>query len=102
MSSGMKLRSTIRAPARYGESESETPTAALLQSMRRAREASSDIKSPDQIEASSPERRPSHRPRPKQHVVEYNPALPPAAFPTLNEPVPTQVGTLTPIRWIIN
>lgn len=83
----MKLRSTIRAPARYGESnETETPTSVLLQSMRRTR-AQSHSASPnpyglnenDSIQA---------------HVVEFDPRLPPAAFPTLEQPCPVRTNLL--------
>ncbi|KAJ5578281.1 uncharacterized protein N7459_007245 [Penicillium hispanicum] len=91
MSSGMKLRSTIRPPERYGESEAETPTAALLQSMRRAREQSTDAQSQAPTESvPSPDQSYSRRPRPKPRIVQYDPTLPPAAFPTLSEPVPSR------------
>lgn len=63
----MKLRTHIRAPKRYGEEEeTPTPTAALLQSMRQAR---------GQAHETHDSRR-----------VEFDPNLPPAAFPTLEQP----------------
>lgn len=86
MSSGMRLRSSIRAPTRYGEGISPDKTATLLQSIRSAREQPNgeNGRSPDERNAKI--RRRSEPIRPK--TVEYNPNLPPAPFPTLDKPVP--------------
>ena len=86
----MRLRSTIRPPERYGEADAETPTAALLQSMRQARERSCDVQAQGNPgTASGPNGSYLRDPRARPRIVNYNPTLPPAAFPTLNEPVPT-------------
>lgn len=93
----MKLRSTIRAPSRYGGSESETPTAALLQSMRRAREQSSDVQSLDPTElGSGPSQRRPRKARPCEQTDRYHLDQTPAAFPTLDQPMPAAVGSPCP------
>lgn len=86
MSSGMRLRTSIRAPTRYGEGVSPDKTATLLQSIRSAREQPNgeDGQAPD--ERNTKIRRRSEPIRPK--IVVYNPILPPAPFPTLDKPVP--------------
>lgn len=96
----MRLRSVIRAPIRYGDfvegigGESEDETASLLQSMRSAREQGRTEDEPAQVEAYEPaqdnnnkkvrQRREPVRPK----IVDYDPNLPPAPFPTLSEPRP--------------
>ncbi|KAJ5752857.1 hypothetical protein N7520_009774 [Penicillium odoratum] len=79
MSDRMKLRATIRAPSRYGESNEESPTAVLLQSMRRARGESTLIQNPDG----------STRLFQRKPNIEFDPNLPPAAFPTVDLNRPT-------------
>lgn len=86
----MRLRTTIRAPTRYGEGVSPDKTASLLQSIRSAREQpnSEDATVPDK-DSTNVQRRPEPI-RPK--IVEYNPNLPPAPFPTLDKPRPSGVN----------
>ncbi|KAJ5628019.1 hypothetical protein N7490_010247 [Penicillium lividum] len=86
MSPRMKLRASIRAPKRYGETNEESPTAVLLQSMRRARGESTLIQNPDGSTRSF-QRKPN---------IEFDPNLPVAAFPTvdLNQPTCSKKGIL--------
>ncbi|KAJ5091545.1 hypothetical protein NUU61_006415 [Penicillium alfredii] len=83
MSSGMKLRRIIRAPTRYGE-EAETPTLALLQAMRNAREDPMDG-SQEPVELLGKGVR-VRRQKPRPPIVPFDPNLPPAAFPSLDRP----------------
>lgn len=82
----MNLRTTIRAPSRYGEGGSEEPTAALLRSIRSARGQSNgeDEETIEQPTTKIRHRKPPVRPR----IVDYDPNLPPAPFPTLDQPRP--------------
>lgn len=85
MGSKMKLRNSIKPPARFGELESEGSTAALLQSMRRARENGCD-EAGDLVELGNTasdvviRQRPTKR---KRESVPFDPSLPPAAFPSV-------------------
>lgn len=83
----MRLRSTIRAPVRYGEGESPDETASVLQSMRSARSQASTEDEPaegNNNDRNVRRRREQVRPR----IMEYDPNLPPAPFPTLDQPRP--------------
>lgn len=83
----MRLRNTIRPPTRYGEGVSPDSTAELLQSIRSGREQTNGEGAPT-LEANTTNIR--HRPSPiRPRIVEYNPNLPPASFPTMNEPRPS-------------
>lgn len=86
MNSGMDLRTTIRAPSRYGEGGSEDPTAALLRSIRSARGQSNgeDEQTIERPTTKARHRKPPVRPK----IVDYDPNLPPAPFPTLDQPRP--------------
>jgi len=77
--SGMKLRESIRAPVRYGEDESETPTRSFL---RPGTEEPYNEESVELEESGRPRRHKNRRPTP----VQYNPNLPPAAFPSIDRP----------------
>lgn len=83
----MRLRTTIRPPTRYGEGVSPDSTAELLQSIRSGREQSTGEGTPVPEQVTTNVR---HRPEPlRPRIVEFNPNLPPASFPTLNEPRPS-------------
>lgn len=86
MSSGRQLRCTIRPPIRYRESEAETRTSALLNSMHLAREVSASTYPQKFIPQNkiSASRRVAITTKPE--IVEFDPALPPAVFSTLSGP----------------
>ncbi|KAJ5658547.1 uncharacterized protein N7484_002196 [Penicillium longicatenatum] len=87
---GMNLRTKIRAPTRYGECSEESPTAALLQSMRRSRaEATDEIRKTSSPDGSHSLRREVKVEFQRKPLVEFDPSLPPAAFPTLDMTKPT-------------
>lgn len=88
MSSGMRLRTSIRPPTRYGEGVSPDNRASLLQSIRSSREQSNDEGTSDIGQRATTSRRRSVTVTICPKIVEYNPNLPPASFPTLNEPQP--------------
>jgi len=95
--SGMNLRTKIRAPTRYGESSEESPTAALLESMRRSRAETSDkTQDPDSPHESHPFQRQVRVEFERKPTIEYDPSLPPAAFPTVDI-TKTTVSTKTAI-----
>jgi hypothetical protein len=75
--SGMKLRDSIRAPVRFGEDESETPARNFL---RPGTEESYDEES---MELGESGRARLHKKR-KTTIVQYDPNLPPAMFPSLD------------------
>jgi hypothetical protein len=86
----MNLRTKIRAPTRYGEYSEESPTAALLQSMRRSRaEATDEIRKTSSPDGSHSLRREVKVEFQRKPLVEFDPSLPPAAFPTLDMTKPT-------------
>lgn len=87
MSSGMRLRTSIRAPTRYGEGVSPDKTATLLQSIRSARKQPNGEDGQASDERNTKIRLRSEPIRPK--IAEYNPNLQPAPFPTLDKPVPS-------------
>ncbi|KAJ5291671.1 hypothetical protein N7478_000922 [Penicillium angulare] len=79
MSSHMRLRSTIRPPNRYGEvSETETGSALVVDSTGPS-PRSNGRSGRDHIQA---------------HIMEFDPTLPPAAFPSLKQPRPLRVNGL--------
>lgn len=83
----MRLRARIRPPTRYGEGVSPENTVSLLQSIRSGREQSNgaEASTPEQSSTNARNRATAIRPR----IVEYNPNLPSASFPTMNEPRPS-------------
>ncbi|KAJ5682469.1 hypothetical protein N7462_005634 [Penicillium macrosclerotiorum] len=87
-----QLRSTIRAPMRYGEAEAESTTSDLLRSMHESREKiANDEPLQELAESSASSRKRQRHPSARPYVPEFNPNLPPAAFPSLtcvNESVP--------------
>ncbi|KAJ5618913.1 hypothetical protein N7510_002897 [Penicillium lagena] len=94
MSGGYNLRAQIHAPQRFCEADfenfSETPTAAVLQSMRRARSQSEDgdgetlfSSLPDADSRSTGGHQVSQR---APRIAPFNPNLKPAAFPSLKDP----------------
>ncbi|KAJ5806628.1 uncharacterized protein N7503_004230 [Penicillium pulvis] len=81
---GMNLRTKIRAPMRYGESSEESPTAALLESMRRSRaETTEGIQDSDNPHESHPFQRKLNVEFERKSIIDFDPNLPPAAFPTV-------------------
>ncbi|CAL5871713.1 uncharacterized protein PFLUO_LOCUS5966 [Penicillium psychrofluorescens] len=94
MNSGYNLRAQIHAPQRFCEADFEgsakTPTAAVLQSMRRARSQSEDgdddtllFSLPDADSRSTRGYLISQR---APRIVPFDPNLEPAAFPSLKDP----------------
>ncbi|KAJ5554005.1 hypothetical protein N7513_003964 [Penicillium frequentans] len=82
---GMNLRTKIRAPTRYGESSEESPTAALLESMRRSRAETTDEKQdPDSPHESHPFQRKLNVEFERKPIIDFDPSLPPAVFPTVD------------------
>lgn len=80
MSSRMRLRSTIRAPARFGEAEVDPMDSALYHSIRAAREKAT--KKPKSVQPVVSNK--FHRPVPaKPSSVPFDPTLPSVAFPSL-------------------
>lgn len=84
----MRLRTSIRPPTRYGEGVSPDNTASLLQSIRSAREQTNGEGTPDINQGTTTSRRGSVTVTICPKIIQYNPNLPPASFPTLNEPQP--------------
>ncbi|KAJ5987307.1 hypothetical protein N7451_011672 [Penicillium sp. IBT 35674x] len=83
--SGMNLRAKIRAPTRYGESSEESPTAALLESMRRSRAEITDARQdPDGPHESHPFQRKLNVEFERKPLIDFDPSLPPAVFPTVD------------------
>lgn len=83
----MRLRTSIRPPSRYGEGVSPDQTASLLQSIRSGREQTNGEEAQNRGQGTTNVR---HRAQPiRPRIVEHNPNLPPASFPTLNEPRPS-------------
>lgn len=76
----MKLRSTIRAPVRFGEAEVDPMDSALYNSIRASREkAAKKPKSVQPVVSNT-----IHRPVPAApSSVSFDPTLPPAVFPSL-------------------
>ncbi|KAJ6109328.1 hypothetical protein N7486_001562 [Penicillium sp. IBT 16267x] len=97
MSGSMNLRTKIRAPTRYGECSEESPTAALLQSMRRTRtETNNEIRDPDSPHNSHASQRKAKVQFQRKPNVEFDPRLPPAAFPTVDMTTTTiSIGSYT-------
>lgn len=85
----MRLRSSIRPPTRYGEGVSPDNAASLLQSIRSAREQKNGEGTPDINQVATTSRRGSVTVTICPKIIQYNPNLPPASFPTLNEPQPS-------------
>ncbi|KAJ5833827.1 hypothetical protein N7474_002138 [Penicillium riverlandense] len=94
MSSGYNLRAHIHAPQRFCEADfesfTETPTAAVLQSMRSARSQSEDGDG-DKLFSSLPDAdsrstRGHHVSQLVPRIAPFNPNLEPAAFPSLKDP----------------
>lgn len=82
----MQLRDSIKPPTRFGELETEDPTATLLQSMRRARANGCD-KDQHLLELANTASEVVLRqraPKPKLQIVPFDPTLPPAAFPSIS------------------
>lgn len=91
------LRRKIKPPARFGMSEADATTASLLQSMHKAREDS--VEGPEEFAAlPMPANRSGYRktaqlrPVDSAPVRESYPEQPPAAFPSLTEPRPSNPG----------
>lgn len=81
MNSDRQLRCAIRAPVRYGECATETPTSALLMSMHLAREQSLSADPTNTVsESLNPSLRRVKITR-KPEIIEFDPTLPPADFP---------------------
>lgn len=88
MNSDRQLRCAIRAPVKYSESGTETPTSALLMSMHLAR---GQLSSADPTNSVSKSPSPSFRRvqiTREPEIIEFDPTLPPADFSTLPEPWP--------------
>lgn len=82
---GMNLRTKIRAPTRYGEPSEESPTAALLESMRRSRAKTTDeIQDPDSPHEPHPFQRILNVEFERKPIIDFDPSLPPAVFPTID------------------
>ncbi|KAJ5161607.1 hypothetical protein N7492_006999 [Penicillium capsulatum] len=94
MTGSMKLRSSIKPPMRFGEVESESMTATLLQSMRQARENSSG-NSQGLVELATEKVVRQRPPKRKPQSVPFNPNHPPAVFPSFTEPQPRIPETAT-------
>lgn len=75
----MRLRNSIRVPVRYGEDDPDTPRQTSLRSGKE-----------DALDEDYTETGASGNPRPRKKRrtshVQYDPSLPPAAFPTLDRP----------------
>ncbi|KAJ5135434.1 uncharacterized protein N7515_004712 [Penicillium bovifimosum] len=88
--SGMRLRNSVRAPARYGEFDEEPRRSSL----RNTNDDSFD----DSMELDESGRPRSLNKRPMPITVPFNPNLPPAAFPTLDNPGPNRGSTSSALR----
>ncbi|KAJ5097168.1 hypothetical protein N7456_007889 [Penicillium angulare] len=86
MSGGMRLRSTIRAPVRYGEIKETEMSSAILQAMHETREDAT-VTTPRSCGRNA--RNPV-----EARIVEFDPTLPPAAFPSLKQPRPLRVNEI--------
>lgn len=83
--SGMNLRTKIRAPTRYGEPSEESTTATLLESMRRSRaQTSGEMQDPGSPHKSHLFQRKVKAELSRKLIVDFDPTLPPAAFPTVD------------------
>ncbi|KAJ5167012.1 uncharacterized protein N7482_005793 [Penicillium canariense] len=97
------LRPSIHAPQHLGDDGSELSASALLQSIRQAREKSSNGQSQEKHDQPTPSGQRQNQGRTKPYIPEFDPTLPPAAFPTLTclgQPVPqgTREGHLRRIK----